>query len=125
MTKKTIIKPGTRWGTFVYIRDVENYEPNKRPILVKCDCGVVKKVDYAALMNGTTGSCGSIRCLNKRKFMLEQEVMQLKRTLKGGIQLDDELLKDLTVYWNEIERTGNVHNVANGMLITKAYLGVL
>jgi len=122
METKQTIQPGTRWGTLTYLYDVENHKPTKRPIRVRCDCGVIKSVDLAALRSGSTGSCGTLACRNKRRDLLIEQcnLMESKlTTIKDG---KDRELASLAAYWREIELTGNVHNVAKGLEMTTNFL---
>lgn len=122
MEAKREIPEGTRWGTFVYIKDVEGDFKDKRPILVQCDCGVIKAVDYAQLQSGLTGSCGTVPCLLKYKAKLQNQInalndMQINHDLYGNNKLSN-----LTKFWNEIESTGNTCKIGRGMMMTYEFL---
>ena len=122
MERKQEIQPGTRWGTLTYIKDMETDKPSKRPILVKCDCGVIKTVDLAALRSGSTGSCSQTVCRNKRRDMLLEQVKFLESRVNEISRNKDIELNELRAYWREIESTGNVHNISHGMLMTRQFL---
>ena len=122
MEKKRIIPEGTKWSMLTYIEDVENYKPGKRPILVKCTCGVIKTVDLAALRSGSTRTCGKTQCKNKLYNIIERSLDKQKEDLKLKDLIKNQELNELTEYWSEIERTGNVHNIAYGMDMTRNYL---
>jgi hypothetical protein len=122
METKQTIPAGTKWGTLTYLYDVENHKPTKRPIRVRCDCGVIKSVDLAALRSGSTGSCGTLACRNKRRALLMEQVKVMEQKLITRNDGKDRELAALASYWREIERTGNVHNVAKGMEMTTNFL---
>ena len=123
MERKQIIQPGTRWGTLTYIKDIECFETKKRPILVKCDCGVTKQIDLAAVrQNPLISTCGSSVCRRKIQEQILarlSQIEQVKEVVKTVVKIE---LSELTEYWDEIEQTGNVHNIANGMVLTKQFL---
>jgi hypothetical protein len=124
METKQTIPAGTRWGALSYICDIECSEKKKRPLLVRCEyCGIEKKVDLAALrQNPLFATCGSSICRRKMQESVQAKLLkadQIREDFKSGERAE---LSDLTVYWREIERTGNVHNVAKGLEMTTNFL---
>ena len=122
MEKKRIIPEGTKWSMLTYIEDVECDNKSKRPIRVICTCGKVKIVDMAALNSGSTRTCGKTQCKNKLYNIIERSLEKQKEDLKLKDLIKNQELNELTEYWSEIERTGNVHNIAYGMDMTRNYL---
>ena len=122
MEKKRIIPEGTKWSMLTYIEDVECDNKSKRPIRVICTCGKVKIVDMAALNSGSTRTCGKTQCKNKLYNIIERSLEKQKEDLKLKDLIKNQELNELTEYWREIERTGNVHNIAYGMDMTRNYL---
>ena len=122
MEKKRIIPEGTKWSMLTYIEDVECDNKSKRPIRVICTCGKVKIVDMAALNSGSTRTCGKTQCKNKLYNIIERSLDKQKEDLKLKDLIKNQELNELTEYWSEIERTGNVHNIAYGMDMTRNYL---
>ena len=122
MEKKRIIPIGTKWTMLTYIEDVENDNPSKRPIRVICECGKVKVVDMASLNAGTTRTCGSTICRNKLHQVMQNQADRLKRELMVKEYHRSSELNKLSEYWDEIEKNGNVHNIAMGMSITHDFL---
>ena len=126
MEKKQIIPHGTRWGSLTYIRDLENDEPKKRPILVRCNCGIEKSVDLAHLrQNHLFVTCGSSVC---RRVM--QDNLKIIMDKNNRIEANEFIrtneptpMDELKAYWDKIERTGNVHNIAEGMRMTINVIG--
>lgn len=123
MERKQIIPTGTKWGFLTYIRDAENDNPKKRPILVRCDCGIEKKVDLAHLrQNPLFVTCGSSVCRRKMQDNLKADIE--RRNTPEFIKTNEATpMSDLKAYWDEIERTGNVDNIANGMKMTNDVIG--
>ena len=122
MEKKRIIPEGTKWSMLTYIEDVECDNKSKRPIRVICTCGKVKIVDMAALNSGSTRTCGKTQCKNKLYNIIERSLDKQKEDLKLKDLIKNQELNELTEYWSEIERNGNVHNIAYGMDMTRNYL---
>ena len=122
MEKKRIIPEGTKWSMLTYIEDVECDNKSKRPIRVICTCGKVKVVDMAALNSGSTRTCGKTQCKNKLYNIIERSLEKQKEDLKLKDLIKNQELNELTEYWREIERNGNVHNISYGMDMTRNYL---
>ena len=122
MEKKRIIPEGTKWSMLTYIEDVECDNKSKRPIRVICECGKAKVVDMAALNSGSTRTCGKTQCKNKLYNIIERSLEKQKEDLKLKDLIKNQELNELTEYWSEIERTGNVHNIAYGMDMTRNYV---
>ena len=122
MEKKRIIPEGTKWSMLTYIEDVECDNKSKRPIRVICTCGKVKIVDMAALNSGSTRTCGKTQCKNKLYNIIERSLEKQKEDLKLKDLIKNQELNELTEYWREIERNGNVHNISYGMDMTRNYL---
>jgi hypothetical protein len=122
MEKKRIIPEGTKWSMLTYIEDVECDNKSKRPLRVICECGKVKIVEMSALDSGNTRTCGKTQCKNKLYNIIERSLDKQKEDLNNKQSIKDKELNELTKYWRKIERTGNIHNIANGMLMTSNFL---
>ena len=63
MGKAKIIKAGQKFSHLTIIKEIESRN-KKRRFLVMCECGKIKEVALANLLNGNTISCG---CIKSRK----------------------------------------------------------
>jgi len=55
---------GKRYATLVVLRDDDANVTSNRKVLVRCDCGVEKRMSLGSLTKGTTRSCGCLRSIN-------------------------------------------------------------
>lgn len=134
MKTKTEIEPCTKFGIMTYVCDIEPHK-NNRYVKMLCKCGRVKNTPYNLLARPEALSCGNVLCRNLVLLNLDKQLeSKLRRIESLDIIIErkdyeskedvkqNEDLTNLFNYWREIERTGNVHNIANGMVLTKQFL---
>jgi hypothetical protein len=126
MEKKRIIPEGTRWGTLTYVKDLFTTNKSRRPILVQCDCGAKRQFELSSLENKKIGSCKTIKCLEKRKQILERQVEILNERINTQHQdIMPHVLERIRDYENYI-LSGNItyKNISKLHQMTRDYLQI-
>jgi hypothetical protein len=124
------MKEGDRFGSMTFTGEEKTVKGNKY-IMLMCHCGHSKWFYVSEVLRPLTLSCGARNCKEKVFQKLERLIKEKETRL---FELDEQLGKkrpryynsilegELFRYWDDIEATGNTHNIAKGMEMTDVYL---
>ena len=102
-----VFKPGDKFGTSIFIEEVERKTKYIRRARMECKCGKIYEADLFAIKIGSTKTCGCMRSEFNRCFK-NYEVQDIRKLIWD----EDMILQDIANIYNVAVST--IWNIKNG-----------